>query len=84
MERYIEFSAKEVVNIRDGKRLGRVVDLQINPHDGVILAVVVLDDRRRGLFRGRDEYIVPWQQICKVGDDVILVEAAGIAPYNGG
>ena len=82
MERYIEFSAKEVVNIRDGKRLGRVVDLQINPHDGVILAVVVLDDRRRGLFRGRDEYIVPWQQICKVGDDVILVEAAGIAPYS--
>ncbi|MCL2433418.1 MAG: YlmC/YmxH family sporulation protein [Clostridia bacterium] len=83
MERYIDFSAKEVVNIRVGKRLGRVVDLHINARDGVILAVVVLDDRRRGLFRGRDEYIVPWQQICKVGDDVILVEAVGMAPYNG-
>ena len=81
MERYIDFSEKHVINIRDGRRLGRVVDLQINPHEGVIMAVVVLDDRRHGLFRGRDEYIVPWQQICKVGDDVILVEATGITPY---
>ena len=83
MERYLDFSSKDVVNIRDGRRLGRVVDLQMNLSAGQIVAAVVMDDKRRGLFRSRDEYIVPWTQICKIGDDVILVEAAGMTPYQG-
>jgi len=83
MERFLDFSAKEVVNIRDGRRLGRVVDLQMNLTSGQVTAVVVMDEKRKGFFRSRDEYIVPWAQICKVGDDVILVEATGMTPYQG-
>jgi len=82
MDRFLELTAKEVINTRDGRRLGRVVDMQVNFATGQVVALVVQDDRRRGVFRGRDEYIVPWAQICKFGDDTILIEAAGMEAYE--
>nr|MDD6336250.1 YlmC/YmxH family sporulation protein [bacterium] len=82
MERYISLSTKEVVNVRDGRRLGRVIDLEMNLSTGQVEAVVVADDKRRSFFKPRDEFIVPWAQICKVGDDCILVEADGISLYT--
>lgn len=70
-----DLRAKEVVNIRDGARLGMIEDLEIDPDQGVVKAIVVPGAPRWfGLWRNGPEYVIPWDQIVKIGTDVILVE----------
>jgi len=69
-----EFQTKDVVNIIDGKKLGTVQDLEIDLRQGKIDSLVVpLHGKFFGLFGGGSEYIIPWNNIIKIGLDVILV-----------
>lgn len=65
---------KEVINIRDGMRLGNVCDLEIDTATARVAAIVIYGRLRiLGLF-GRDEDIViRWQDIRVIGEDTILV-----------
>ena len=72
---------KDVINTRDGRCLGKVVDIEFCLCDGCgrVTAIIVPGGRRGfscGHFlRGEKEVIViPWEMICKIGDDVILVD----------
>ncbi|NLM51395.1 MAG: YlmC/YmxH family sporulation protein [Firmicutes bacterium] len=69
---------REVINIVDGKRLGMIYDLELDLESGKIAAIIVPGSG--GLFRflgnGRD-YVIPWENIVKIGVDTILVEFAG-------
>jgi YlmC/YmxH family sporulation protein len=70
-----DLQAKDVVNILDGARLGMVGDLEIDLDHGMVKAIVVPGTARLfGLWRGGQEYVIPWDQIVKIGTDVILVE----------
>ena len=71
-----ELRKKEVVNVIDGRRLGTIVDYDFQVPEGRILSIVVPSPVRiASILQGaRGGYIIPWQRICKVGDDVILVE----------
>jgi YlmC/YmxH family sporulation protein len=69
-----EFQIKDVVNIADGKKLGNIGDIDINLTTGQIEAVVVSRNGKVLGFFGKDEDIVlPWRNILKIGEDVILV-----------
>jgi YlmC/YmxH family sporulation protein len=70
-----DFRQKEVINIADGKRLGFVYDVEIDMNKGVIESIIVPGPGKfLGLF-GRDtDYVIPWNSIKKVGDDIILVD----------
>ncbi len=65
---------KEVINIRDGMRLGNVCDLEIDTATARVASIVIYGRLRFfGLF-GRDEDIViRWQDIRVIGEDTILV-----------
>lgn len=66
---------KEVINIADGKRLGFVNDVEINFSAGFIDAIIVPGPGRfLGIFGKAEDYIIPWKDIVRVGDDIILVE----------
>jgi YlmC/YmxH family sporulation protein len=72
--RLSELKCMEVVNIKDGKRLGYVSDVQIDLCDGRLLAIIVPGPGKFcGLFGGGEDYIIPWCEIEKIGDDIILV-----------
>ena len=66
---------KEVINIKDGMRLGFVCDVEIDFEGGAIEAIVVPGQNRfLGIF-GRDgDYVIPWKDIVRVGEDIILVD----------
>lgn len=69
-----DFQLKDVVNVSDGKRLGNIGDIDINLNSGKIEAVIVGGSGRMLGFFGKDEDIViPWKNIIKIGEDVILV-----------
>lgn len=71
-----ELKNREVVNIRDGKRLGHVMDVEFCRETGQIEAIVVPGGFDfLALIRGEKKGIViPWCQICTFGDDIILVQ----------
>lgn len=66
---------REVINIIDGKRLGFVTDLDIDLDNGRIKAIIVPGQSHIFSFFSRSgDHIIPWEQIKKIGSDVILVE----------
>ncbi len=72
---FCSLRAKEVVNICDGKRLGNIIDLVFDTKCGLVQGIVVPGDRKYfGLFKGGNDIFIPYQRICKIGKDVILVE----------
>lgn len=74
MVRISEFQIKDVVNVSDGKRLGNIADIEINLTTGKIESVVISGNGRvLGFFGKDDEVVIPWKNIIKIGQDVILV-----------
>ena len=71
-----ELKSRDVVNTLDGKRLGKVMDIEFDPRDGRVEAIVVPGEFRVGsLIRGEKcGIVIPWQHICRIGENVILVE----------
>lgn len=70
-----ELQLKEVIIIDDGRRLGHISDLEIDPDNGKILAFIILGkEKKANLFGKMDELIVHWNQIVRIGSDVILVK----------
>ena len=70
-----ELQAKDVVNIGDGRRLGTIGDLEIDLESGTIQAIIIpAPTRFFGFLAAGEEVIVPWHQIVRIGEDVVLVD----------
>ena len=66
---------KEVINVKDGTKLGNVDDLEIETDGATVSALVIYGKLRFfGLFGREDDIIVPWDKIKVVGEDTVLVE----------
>ena len=72
---FLELRCKEVVNISDGKRLGHIIDIVFDLPSGQIKGLVVpMDSRGFNLFKQSQQAFIPFEQICKIGEDTILVD----------
>lgn len=72
---FLELRSKEVINLADGKRLGRIVDIVFELPSGKIKGLVVpVCDGGFSLFKSPQQAFIPFDQICKIGEDTILVE----------
>lgn len=66
---------KEIINILDGARLGYICDAEIHPSTGRVTALIVPGPAKlMGIFGRELEYVIPWENIRKIGEDAILVE----------
>ena len=70
---FCELREKEIVNVADGKRLGRVIDLALTCNGRVLGFMAPGDKSCMKAFGGKDPLFIPWHNISKIGDDVILV-----------
>ena len=73
---YSELRQKDVINVSDGRKLGRPIDLILNEH-ACVEALIVPGGGGGFLSMLRPERegcIIPWRQVKQIGDDVILVE----------
>ncbi len=84
--RYSDLKQKEVINICDGKKLGTIVDLDLDVERGTILAIVVPTPFSiSAVFRGEPTgNVIPWGAVVKIGDDAVLVQVDGIWPVHPG
>lgn len=75
MNRSSDFRQKEVINLSDGKRLGFVSDVEIDLEAGKIDAIILPGvGKLFGLLGKESEFVIPWDKIKKIGEDIILVD----------
>ncbi|MDB4895996.1 MAG: hypothetical protein JWN15_2258 [Firmicutes bacterium] len=66
---------KDVIDIKTGRKLGELIDVEIDHETGKITAIVVPGESKMfGLLGGGPDIVIPWTKIKKIGPDVILVE----------
>ena len=68
--RLSDLQLKEIVNIYNGKRVGVIVDAIVD-EKGFIKTLIL--EEKRGRRFSHEEYNISWNQIIKIGDDIILV-----------
>jgi len=72
-----DLQSKDVVNVVDGTKLGRVTDLEIDAVTGKILSVIVSNNSRLlSFFNSNNQVSIQWSQIVKIGGEVIIVNSS--------
>lgn len=64
---------KDVINLVDGKKIGVIIDASVDKN-GKILELSVR--RKRIFFFSSSSTMIKWNQIDKIGKDVILVNVS--------
>lgn len=73
--RVTDLRCKEVINVCDGQRLGYIGDVEVRIPEGSVAALVVPGPCKFfGLFFRKDDYVIPWECIRRMGEDIVLVE----------
>ena len=72
---FTELRCREVICIGSGQRLGFVQDVRIRLPEGCIDAVLVPGRcRLLGLLGPKEDYVIPWRCITRIGPDLILAD----------
>lgn len=61
---------KDVINITDGKKVGSIIDINLD-NEGKVIEISL--QKRRFFFFAGGIFKIKWSQIDKIGKDVILV-----------
>ena len=69
-----DLQCKEVICIHSGQRLGFVSDIQIEVPEGKVCAILVPACSRGFRLGPREDYLIPWDCIRRIGPDIVLVE----------
>jgi len=73
--RLSELQNKDVVNIKDGKKIGNIIDVSIDS-EGKTTGLIVEKYKFLVSMFSNKEVEIKWGQIEKIGEDVILVNIA--------
>ncbi len=84
--RMAELAGKEIININDGSRLGVAgeTDLAVDVETGIIQSIIL--PRKGGLLNflsDRQELVIPWEAVKKIGMEVIIVTLDQAVPRMG-
>ncbi len=80
--RIADLRLKEVINVKDGTRYGFVNDVLVDTITGRLVAIVVPGPCRIwGIFGKDDDFVISWESIKRIGEDIILVEHECERPF---
>ena len=81
-----ELRTKEVIDVQDGRRLGKVMDLEFSVEDSRITALVVPSETSflQSLRGEKCGLVIPWEDVRRIGDDIILVTTHAHPEYGPG
>ena len=70
-----ELQKKDIVNIKDGTKLGKIIDVYFDESSGYMIKFVIEKTHFvRNIFSNTDEIVIKFSQIKKMGEDVILID----------
>lgn len=72
---FSEFKCKEVINIKDCRRLGKVSDFEFDQCTGQIKKIMIPSGCNKwcSFFSDEPDYCICYNEICQIGPDIILV-----------
>lgn len=72
---FCKLKNKDVVNVCDGKNYGNITDIIFDTCCGRILGIIVPCNKSFfQLFKSSNDIFIPYNRICKIGKDIILVD----------
>lgn len=71
--RLSDLQNKTIINLLDGKDVGNIIDLEISEDGNAIGLIVEKHKFIISSFTNKKEIVIKWEQIEKIGEDVILV-----------
>lgn len=73
--RLSEFSGKEIIGLDTGEKMGIIghSDLEISTETGEINAIILPGATFFGFGKRKDDVVIPWKAIVKIGPDMIIV-----------
>lgn len=71
--RLSDLQNKDIVSVIEGKKIGKIIDVVIDDK-GNMKSLIVQKTRVLNMFSSQGEIEVKWEQIKKIGEDVILVD----------
>lgn len=72
---FCKLRSKEVVNLCDGRNLGNITDIVFDTSCGKILGLIIPSQKNFfSLFKSNNDIFIPYNCICKIGKDIILVD----------
>ena len=78
--KFTQLQCKEVICVCNGERLGFISDIVAEVPEGIIAAIVVPGPCKfLGVAGRKDDFVIPWSCVKKVGPDIVLVD---IKPHD--
>jgi len=72
---FSELKCKDVINIRDCKKIGKVCDFEFDECKGCICKITVAGGNKcLSFLRCDPDIIIPYRDIKQIGPDIILVD----------
>lgn len=72
--RLSDLQNKDVVDVDSGQRIGSIIDVEISKDTGNIIKIIIYEKKGFiNMLKGDSEVEIKWNQIRKIGADVILV-----------
>lgn len=71
--RLSDLQSKEIVNVIDGRNIGNIIDVKVDEKNGTIISLIVEPKGKFMSFNKNEDTEVRWQNIERIGEDVILV-----------
>jgi len=70
-----DLQRKDIININNGKRVGRIIDAEIDESNGHLKKLIIEPNRYfRSVFNEGKDLRIKYEQIKKMGEDVILID----------
>ncbi len=72
---FSDFKKKEVINLKNCQKLGRVADFEFDECTGQIFKLIVRGNSKFcGLFCNEPDYEICYKDIRQIGPDIIIVD----------
>ena len=69
-----DLQEKDIVNINNGKKVGRIIDAKIDNEGKIIYLVIDSKKSIRNILSNSSDINISFNQIKKIGEDVILID----------
>lgn len=72
--RLSELQNKDIINVNDGEKIGRIIDINIDTNGSLKSLIIEKYKFLISMFSNKAEIEIKWNEIEKIGTDVILVK----------
>ena len=72
--RLSDLQEKDIINIKDGKIVGKIIDAEIDQNGNILYLILEEKKGIKGIFSSNNTINITFIQIKKIGKDVILVD----------